>query len=106
MNTYQAALNDLTARVMRGEEYPRKANGRPQVNRLDILSGELSGFDSAELGEIIDRVLRGVGGTLEEQITVFVRKILNGTESHDHRINEMMAEREEVARTIAEEVCI
>lgn len=99
---HRAALDDLTERIMRGEEYPRRADTGMQVNRLGILSGNDCNVDSLEIAEAIEAELRATGD-FSDAIEKIVRKALNGSKWHDRRIDEIIEEREEVARTIHED---
>lgn len=87
----EKALEDLVERMMNDEEYPRRvANGRDQINRLDILHE----CDHAVLAEAADKQLRGgmLSDDLENAVTGIVRDYLRNSKWHERRIAEMIEE--------------
>ena len=88
---YEKALEDLVERMMDGEEYPRRAaNGRDQINRLDILHD----CDHALLAEAAEKELREgwPSGALETAAERIARDYLRDSKWHERRIAEMIEE--------------
>ena len=85
----EKALEDLVERMMNGEEYPRQAaNGREQINRLDILHE----CDHAVLASAVSRHLADEPDVLETAVEHMIRNYLRDSKWHERRIAEMVEE--------------
>lgn len=80
------ALIDLTDRMFRGEEYPRRLQGYQQVNLIDILHE----VDQSDLARAI--VSARKGEPLDDCLRPLVSAWLFETHFHTKRIEEMLAE--------------
>ena len=88
---YEKALEDLVERMMNDEEYPRRvANGRDQINRLDILHE----CDHAVLADAVNTQLQegAFSDALETAVERLVRDYLRDSSFHERRIAEMIEE--------------
>ena len=83
------ALIDLTDRMLRGEEYPRKSRYFSQINLIDILHD----VDQSELVYAI--VAARKGEPMDDCLRPLVAEWLFESNYHTKRIEEMLAEEEE-----------
>ena len=83
------ALEDLTDRMFRGEEYPRRLQGYQQVNLIDILHD----VDQSDLARAI--VSARAGEPLDDCLRPLVSGWFFETHFHTKRIEELLAEEAE-----------